>query len=241
MAPERVAQPPTEEAIRNTITSFMETSRKQDRIILLIVGHVLEINGEPSLLPIDGLTDGKDGGVPLKWIYEQLAKCPARQKVLILDTCRLDPSKGQERPGSGPMGAKLDAMLKSPPAGVQVWSACVAEQYSYEFDTGGLFLDELYDAVAKISEGKILNTGDPFPLERLMNAVNGKMQKALASFGKVQTSRLAGSEPEEGAAPDPNEKAPPKPKIASAGKSTVKAADLTLVAAPSSRTSRSRR
>ena len=32
------------------------------------------------------------------------------------------------------MSAKVDAALKEPPEGVQVWSACVADQSSYEFD-----------------------------------------------------------------------------------------------------------
>ena len=150
---------PTEPVIRNTVVNFLKESRAQDRIILLIVGHVVEIEGEPVLLPIDGMTDSKDGTIPLKWVYDQLAACKARQKVLILDTCRLDPAKGLERPGSGPMGAKLDAMLKEPPPGVQVWTACVAEQFSYEFEGGdkinnGLFLDSLSNVVERHFAGE---------------------------------------------------------------------------------------
>jgi hypothetical protein len=216
-AADRGAQTPTDPVIRSTVVNFLNTSRAQDRIVLLIVGHVVEIGGELSLLPIDGEVAAKEGGIPLKWIYERLAACKARQKVLVLDTCRLDPAKGQERPGSGPMGEKLDAMLKEPPAGVQVWSACVAGQYSYEFESGmipnGLFLDALYEEVTRASSGRIQSPADPFPLERLVQAVNARMKKELEPLGKVQTSRLTGSEPEEGAEPDPKEPAPPKPKV----------------------------
>jgi hypothetical protein len=232
-ASDRVAQPPTEPVIRDTITNFLDTSRPQDRILLLIVGHVVEVGDEPALIPIDGDTESKEGTIPMKWIYERLAACKARQKVLVLDTCRLNPSKGQERPGSGPMGAKLDALLKEPPPGVQVWSACVAEQYSYEFEGGevhnGLFLDALYQAAYGISNGKIQSPTDPLPLERLVEAVNARMKKDLAPLGKVQTSRLTGSEAEGGAAPDPNEPAPPRPKLAPPPARPGGTADLTLV------------
>jgi hypothetical protein len=215
-ASDRVAQPPTGPVIRGTVETFLNSSRAQDRILLLIVGHVVEIDGEPVLLPIDGDAQSKEGTIPLAWFYERLAACKARQKVLILDTCRLNPAKGMERPGSGPMGARLDALLKEPPPGVQVWSACVAEQYSYEFEEGnvhnGLFLDALYEEVTNISGGRIQSPNEPLPLERLAEAVNARMKAELAPLGKVQTSRLAGAEAEGGADPDPNEPAPPKPK-----------------------------
>ena len=74
----RVAVPPTEPVIRNTIVNFLKESRAQDRILLLIVGHVVEVKGEPVLVPIDGMTDSKEGTIPLKWVYDQLAACKAR-------------------------------------------------------------------------------------------------------------------------------------------------------------------
>ncbi len=229
----RVSVPPTEPVIRNTVVNFLKGSRAQDRVILLIVGHVVEVEGEPVLLPIDGMTDSKDGTVPLKWVYDQLAACKARQKVLILDTCRLDPSKGLERPGSGPMGAKLDAMLKEPPPGVQVWSACVAEQYSYEFEgeklNNGLFLDCLSNVVYDIGKGRIQSPADALPLEQLVAAVNAQMKDFLSPLGKVQTSRLTGAEAEGGAAPDPKEPMPPKPVAAAPASRPGGNADLALV------------
>ncbi len=227
-ASERKARTPIDPVIRSTIINFLDTSRAQDRIILLIVGHVFEIGGEQVLLPIDGDPEAKEGGIPIKWICERLAGCKARQKLLILDTCRLDPSKGQERPGSGPMSAKLDALLKEPPAGVQVWSACVAEQFSYEDINNGLFLDALYDVSSSIANGKIQKPGDPFPLDRLVTAVNARIKQELGA-GKVQTSRLTGTEPEVGAEPDPKEPAPRTPTVAAAPPRPGGIADIGLV------------
>ena len=64
------------------------------------------------LAPIEGELDNAATLIPLKWLYEQLAKCKARQKVLVLDVNRYNQTFGQERPGSGEMGPKLDAMLR---------------------------------------------------------------------------------------------------------------------------------
>ena len=48
------------------------------------------------------------------------------------------------------LGARFDAVLKEPPAGVQVWTACTAGQYSYETDNFplGVFLESLAATVA---------------------------------------------------------------------------------------------
>src|SRR5262249_2089314 len=106
------ARPPVKPAIEKIITNFVGTSRPQDRIIVLMVAHSVEIDGEPYLIPLEGEQDAKDRLIPLSWLYETLASAPVRQKMLIVDTCRFDPTRGQERPGGEPMGEKLDAKLK---------------------------------------------------------------------------------------------------------------------------------
>src|SRR5205807_10272807 len=102
--------------------------------LLVFAGHVVESEGEAFLVPLEGEFNIKETLIPLSWLYERMKKCPARQKVLVLDTCRLDTGHGLERPGSGPMPEKLDTLLSKPPEGIQAWSACVKGQYSYEFD-----------------------------------------------------------------------------------------------------------
>src|SRR5262249_42497470 len=134
------------------------------------------------------------------------------------------PARGLERPGSGPvadakmegaMGAKLDAVLQAPPVGVQVWSSCVAEQYSYEYDyfNNGVFVEELFNALAKGLDGVIQRPEEPLPLSRLVNAVNAQMTAELAPYQKSQASRLTGAEAEGGAAYDPAEPPAVRPEI----------------------------
>jgi hypothetical protein len=209
---------PFKGVITNTVRSFLATSRAQDRILLLFVGHAVENGDETYLVPIDGHPADKESLIPLDWLYKQLSDCPARQKVLIVDVCRLDPTRGAERGDREPMGEKLDAKLKAPPPGVQVWSACVAGQNSYEFANdpfgNGLFLEKLYEVLEKGLEGKIQRPADPLPLAELVEAVNQRMKATLEPMKKTQTSRLAGQEAEGGAAYDPNAAAPPRPAVA---------------------------
>src|SRR5262245_58070502 len=110
------APPPLKSTIEQTIEQFLTTSRSQDRIMLIFVGHAVEVDDQPYLVPIEGELTDKNSLIPLSWLYDRLAACPARQKVLIVDTCRMDAARGFERPSGGPMGGKLDSALATPPA-----------------------------------------------------------------------------------------------------------------------------
>lgn len=218
-APLGKARPPVKPVIEKVVSDFLETSRPQDRIILVLIAHTVELGDEPYIIPLDGDLEAKERLIPLAWLYDKLAKCPARQKLLIFDTCRFDPTRGMERPGSGVMGGKLDAMLQTPPPGVEVWSACIAGQQSYEFDSsangsinGGLFLDCIYESLLRGIEGTIQRPEEAIAFKPLVDKVNGRMRTELALLNLKQESRLAGQPAEEGAAYDP--KQPPAPKIA---------------------------
>jgi hypothetical protein len=234
-APQGAAKPPMKSLIEKSIAEFLAGSRKQDRLLLLFIGHAAEIGDDVYLVPIEGELDNKDTLIPLSWLYEQLSKCEARQKVLVLDVARFNPGRGQERPGGGPMTAKIDDALKNPPEGVQVWSACVAEQSSYEFDNAatndGMFIEALIEIFNKGLGGTIQKPEDAFPLAALETAVNRYLKEELDLLQKVQTSRLAGKEPADGAAPDPKEKMPPKVTIPTPALPGDKVAEIRLVRA----------
>jgi hypothetical protein len=220
---------PSKPVIESAVGDFLTSSRAQDRILILFVGHAVDVGGQAYLVPIEGEPGKKDTLIPLAWLYEQLSKCKARQKALIMDVCRFDPSHPQEQPGTGPMSPKLDAALANPPPGVQVWSACVGGQRSYEgflppsadAGTGGLFLNELYEALAPYDKHiglGIPRPEDPLPLELLANGggdvkgVNKNTEAEVAGlYHRKQTPRLAGQESAGGAPYEPAE--PPAAKV----------------------------
>jgi hypothetical protein len=212
-----VARPPLKPVIEQSIERFLATSRPQDRVILLFAGLAAEVEDQPYLVPLEGDLTRKDTLVSLKWVFDRLAACPARQRVFIADVCRYDPARGLERPNGGPMGAKIDALLKNPPPGVQVWSSCVAQQYSYEFDSasdergtvdGPVFLGAFGQAVQQA--GRIPKPEDPLPVAALAERVNERARKLVQARGVIvdgqkaqQTPRLAGEEPAAGSPYDP--------------------------------------
>jgi hypothetical protein len=208
----RKPTPPLKAVIEHNITSFLSSSRPQDRILLVFVGHAVEIDEQPYLVPIEGELKVKETLIPLSWLYDQLKECPAKQKVLVLDVARFNPSHGTERPSGGPLGKKLDEALKAPPEGVQVWSSCVEGQNSYEFDDAeindGLFLHSLGEVLTRGLNGVIQQPEDPFPLAPLQTDVHKLMKKELVLVQKEQTTRLTGEEAPGGAAYNPQEPPP---------------------------------
>jgi hypothetical protein len=207
---------PTKTVIEKTLTNFLDSSRPQDRVLVLFLGHAVEVGDEAYLAPIEGELDRADTLIPLKWVYEQLAKCKARQKVLVLDGNRYHRTFGQERPGGEEMGPKLDALLKEPPKGVQVWSSCIAKQRSFASDDFpmGVFLESMQKALRQVGKGKIQKTDEALPLERCVGLVNGFMTAELSKRKLEQVSRLSGKEADSDVAFDP--KQPPAPEAKTA-------------------------
>jgi hypothetical protein len=219
-----LSRPPLRRIVEETLTTFLESSRPQDRVMVFFVGHAAEVGDDAYLVPLEGELDRPETLIPLKWVWEKLANCPARQKVFVLDVCHLNPVIGAERPGGEVMGPKLAAALRSPPPGIQVWAACGPEQHSYETedDPMGVFLDQMQTALERVSEGKlklldhIQRPDDLIPVAELKTAVDQLIEKQVKRSKLVQATMLSGTVAENGVRFDPNEPMPAAPKLAAA-------------------------
>lgn len=125
---------PLRMVIEGTVTQFLDTSREQDRIVLLFCGHALEKNGKTYLVPLEGDLDELETLMPLDWLYAKLGACKAQEKVVIFDVCRFHPERGIERPSPGPMTEALEAALHNSPNGVTVITSCSKGEQSIEMD-----------------------------------------------------------------------------------------------------------
>jgi hypothetical protein len=215
---------PQKSTIENTIVEFLNTARRQDHILLLFAGHAVQIDKEAYLVPIEGKINDAKTLISLGWLYQELARCRARQKVLVLDVCRFDPAGGAERSGAAPMGDILAGKLKAPPAGVQVWVSCAAKEQSWESGNGSLFLEVLCKTCHDLPTGPAF----AIPVKRWQTRVQREIEERTKSLSHKQTPVLAGNEPV-GAGPfNPEEQPPPdvaiKPPTIPGGK-----ADTTLV------------
>jgi Caspase domain len=218
------------EIIEKTIENFVASARAQDRVIILFTGHAIEIEKAAYLVPVEGNRDDAKTLIPLTWVYDELAKCKARQKLLILDVFRFPPARGEELPGAGEMTEDFEAKLLKPPPGVQVWSSCVKGQQSIELEGGSVFMQALSNA---LQEGPhpITSPRDPLPLDRLLTKVNDRLKTILAPQKLEQVSRLTGTHVEEGgAAYNAAEPLPPKLVLKAIVPSGGAGADPALVA-----------
>ncbi len=211
-----MARPPMRPVIEKTLKDFLDGSRAQDHLMVFFIGHALVVGDDAYLVPIEGELDNAATLIPLKWVYEQLAACKARQKVLVLDVNRFSSTRGLERPDAGPMDPKFEKAVKEPPAGVQVWAACSAGQQSFETDDApqGSFIEALHVASQKGIQNKIQKPDDPLPVEYFKEKVDEQMASDLKRYKLQQVSILSGKMPDMGAAYDRNEPQPPKPALA---------------------------
>ncbi|OAI46320.1 hypothetical protein AYO44_11505 [Planctomycetaceae bacterium SCGC AG-212-F19] len=210
--------PPTKAIIERNISRFLDSSGLQDRLILMFVGHAVEIDNQAYLVPLEGERDNKESLIPLKWVYERLGACKARQKVLLIDVCRHDPDAEEARGHPMPMGQQLDTLLANPPTGVQVLTACTAGQFSYELDNkrkagvqGGIVLNLLPQLQLKDVQQR---PQDPLPMAALAKALVPRTRYLAQAFlDKEQTPRLNGTEAQTQLAYDPKAPATPRFKL----------------------------
>jgi hypothetical protein len=213
--------PPLRMVIEEGLVNFLKTCRKQDRIMVFFIGHTKEVNDQSYLVPLEGEFENVETLIPLKWVYDQLAKCEARQKILVIDGNRFNAAQGEERPSAGPLDPKFQAALQAPPAGVQVWSACSAGQLSQEFEESslGAFLDSLRLALTPEKgmkgalEGRIQKPDDEIPVQVLFNKTNAIMAEQVGKRKLKQVALLAGAAPATGAEFDATEKPAPLPAM----------------------------
>jgi hypothetical protein len=219
--------PPTKDVVEKAITDFIESSRDQDRIVLLFVGHAVELDDTPYLVPLLGEPDKKETLIPLDWLYGRLAKCKARQKLLILDICRFDPVRGAERGEVARLGAGFIMALAKPPKGIQVLTSCGSGQYSLELASprlgleGGVFLGAI---VKLFKEGALADVKpqpeDSLPVQDLYRVLRRRTAPVISAYftalkakKESQTPQLFGSESPSRLKFDPNAPAPRRLRI----------------------------
>lgn len=197
---------PLRMVMEGAITSFTETSREQDRIIILYSGHAFEKDGKAYLIPLEGDMDEPESLIPLEWFYEKVAACKAQEKLVIFDVCRFHPDRGIERPHPGVMSEALEKALHESPEGVSVLTSCSKGEYSYEADYlqakalksqfyGGYFLNMIKAAGFNgmlAPENKLAYPADQLPIERLAAYVTEKLPELTKDQfkDKQQTPKL---------------------------------------------------
>ena len=193
---------PLKMVIEGTVSQFLDTTRAQDRIVIVFCGHAIEKKGETYLVPLEGDFDDVESLIPLKWFYEKLGACPAQEKIVIYDVCRFHAERGIERPHPGPMSEALEKALHESPDGVTVITSCSKGEQSMELDSyqaplsfdrpgvkgrevpihGSFFLSMFHAAsLAGVlaPDRKLSAPGDEIPVERLTGWMGDKLAEVV--------------------------------------------------------------
>ncbi|MGL4555717.1 MAG: caspase family protein, partial [Gemmataceae bacterium] len=231
----KTPRPPLRPVVEEAVKNFLATTRKQDRVMLFWVGHAKEIDGKAYLVPLEGESENAETLIPLAWVFDQLAKCECRQKVLVLDGNRHNLAQGEERPVPGPMTEGFVKALEAAPKGVQVWAACGKDQESNEFEGYplGVFLDTVRLALTPEAgqkgalEGRFQNPDEPLPLDALHRWLGERVAATVKANDpkRTQTPLLIGTVPEGGAeydAAEPAAKSPGLPAVAAGSQKVIR-------------------
>ena len=92
---ERIGPATHRDVLMRAIEKWMNGISNADSVVIFFSGHgFLDEDGKLYLASLN--CDPKNpvpGGIPVAWLREQLANCPAKSKVLLLDACHAGSSK----------------------------------------------------------------------------------------------------------------------------------------------------
>ena len=114
---------PTGQNIRKQLQQLLETCIPDDTVLVAVTGMGGDL-GHPAMycyLPADGQPDKTKSLLTLADFYELFRHCPAKQKLLLVDTCQTLEADGIDWP-----------RLPNPPPGMAVFFACAPNEASYE-------------------------------------------------------------------------------------------------------------
>lgn len=132
----RGAAKPTGESIRAALKSLAEKCKPEDTVVLAFAGHGIQLkDAQQSFCPYDAVWDKPDTLIPLLTVFEEVGRCPAKRKLLLVDACRVDPraeTEGTDE-AAGKRSLNVSGTITVPPGNdlVALFS-CKQGQVAYE-------------------------------------------------------------------------------------------------------------
>ncbi len=187
---EKIGPTTHRDALMKTIEEWVDGMQETDTAILYFSGHGF-VDDEGKLYLASLNCDSRDpvpGGVPVEWLREQLSRCPARCKVLLLDACHAGTGKSLE--GGGTAAKAIEVEMRKL-ANVATLASCEGWQQSYLWDGKRHSLFTYW--LAEAAKGHAESDGDGrVSMDELTNYVTGNVSKTAKSLSYEQTPILLG-------------------------------------------------
>ena len=90
---------PLKASLLSELPRWLRKPKADDRLIVYFSGHGFRSqDGKLFLAPLDcDPSDPAETGISVSWLRDQLAACPAKFKLLVLDSCHAGTEKGDEQ------------------------------------------------------------------------------------------------------------------------------------------------
>ena len=169
---------PTGKNIRRQLRSLLEDRQAEDGVLIAFSGHGVQPTKKGSYFcPMDAEVKDPTTLVSLADVYEDLGKCPAGMKVLLVDACRNNPLADAAKDLD-----KLDLesvtrpQAEKPPGGVAALFSCSEGQRSFE--SGKFKHGIFFHFVLEGLRGEAANKKGEVLLENLAGYLKGEVQDA---------------------------------------------------------------
>ena len=121
---------PTGANIRRQIESVTKLMEREDQLFIAFSGHGVMVQDKSYLCPNDANLKDINTVVSREWVFEQLDKCKAKQKVFLIDACRSELTFGGDRASDG--AKTLEDPIGADTHGFILIASCDKQQKSWE-------------------------------------------------------------------------------------------------------------
>lgn len=184
--------------IQKQIELTCSNAERGDMVLIAFSGHGVHFNKVSYLCPTDAKLDEKDSLISLEWVYEQLQKCQADLKLVMVDACRNVPPELSEKrsftPAERQAGSRAFVQeMERLPRGILLLNSCAEGEFAQEDKEfgHGVFMKFLLDGL----KGKADRDGDKVVTlnEWFRYASKETKLHVGTKFGESQNPRLKGN------------------------------------------------
>jgi tetratricopeptide (TPR) repeat protein len=170
--------------IRSELKLLLQNRNREDTVLVAFAGHGVQFRDEAEsyFCPADARLGDKSTLVSLSEVYQELERCPAGVKVLLVDACRNDPLADHSRArATVRLESSTRPGIAEPPAGVVALFSCSKGERAFEHDElkHGVFFHYVIEGL----EGKAAPEGEA---EVTVGDLEGYVQRQVDRFVRAR-------------------------------------------------------
>lgn len=178
---------PSKANIERQLEVVLKLADEEDLLLVAFCGHAIEADGKSYLCSMEARRGALDETlVPLQYVYRQLSSCPARRKLLLIDTAR-----NISQPGWKATEGFVKS-LQDPPKGVCCLIGCRGGQVSLLDGKleRGVFMHHLARGLEGEADRDGGNGDEQISLAELFDYVRRNTERYAVEKNLVQTPTL---------------------------------------------------